>query len=143
MTPTIINHPSQLNALSILPLFRPVRRAPIHLAGAMEKHPQREAWERDINSHLRACGCSSAANGLLLGLIVAGLVIAWQVMATDDSMTPLRAIGLFFTLAIGGAVVGKLTGLASADRKLKMLVTVIQGHWKVDTPPGDGAISCG
>ncbi len=141
--PTVIDHPSQLNALSTLPLFRPLNRSPIQLAGGLEKHPKRDAWEKDINQLMRSCGCGTAANGLLLGIIAAALTISYQLIAGDEGVSLLRSIALVAGLAIAGAIAGKLTGLAAANRKLKGLIATIQDDWKVESLPGAGGIVCG
>jgi hypothetical protein len=141
--PIVIDHPSQLNALSTLPLLRSIQRGPVRLAGDLKNHPQREEWEKDINRLLRTCGCSSAANGLLLGIVVATMIIAYQMIADSDGTTLTIVVVTVATLAIGFAVAGKLTGLAAANRKLRALVSIIQSNWKVENLPGNAGLFCG
>lgn len=129
-----IDHPSQLNALSVLPLARTRALGTLRLAGDIAEHPKKEEWEADLNKHYYACGCSAGAKGLLLGLL-AGVVYA--IFVSKEPST-LAAVGIVLAPAVVGAVLGKVVGLLRASTRLRRTVHEIQEHWKVEpTDPAD------
>jgi hypothetical protein len=137
----VINHPSELNSISALPIKRTVGLGRIRLGESAAKHPERETWERELNRGHFACGCDAAAKGLLIGL-VAGIVWSWSTFANGDaSLWPLifKIVGI----AIAGAMVGKAVGLFAAEARLRKVVQSIQEQWKVDSPPQEALIMCG
>jgi len=114
----VIDHSSQLNALTVVPFLRPRVLGTVRLGGVMAEDPRREAWERDINRNFYACGCDTGAQGLLLG-VLAGAAAAligfrgapWTVIA-----------GVILAGAIAGAAIGKVLGLVQAQRRLGRVV---------------------
>lgn len=135
-----INHPSELNSLTIPRPFRKPNRGVIRLSPEFN-HPDKEQWEADINRFYYACGCPTSAKALLLMLLV-GIGAGITTFAFD--VLPLaQAIALPFALAILGAVVGKISGLSVARRRLVRVVHTVQAHWKPDDQMERPMIVCG
>jgi len=135
-----INHPSELNSLTSSRLFRKPGRGIIRLSPEF-KHPEKERWETAINRYYYACGCPTSANGLLL-MLVLGLGASFAAFAFD-AMSLKQLITLPIVAAICGAVIGKLAGLANANRRLTRIVHTIQANWKPDDKLEDPIIICG
>jgi hypothetical protein len=117
----IIDHSSQLNALTVAPFLRPRGLGTVRLSGVMADDPRREAWERDINRNFYACGCDTGSRGLVIGVFVGGAVALigfreapWSVIA-----------GIVAAGAITGAVIGKVIGLVQAQGRLRRVVDEI------------------
>lgn len=122
-----VNHPSELNSLTTLRLFRKRGRGTIRLSPEF-KHPEKEQWEADINHYYYACGCSSGAKGLVV-MLVLGLGVGAAAYVFDA--LPLRqVVALPIAFAIVGAVIGKVSGLATARRRLTRVVHTVQANWK-------------
>ncbi len=135
----LINHPSQLNGLSTLP--------PLHRAGIGKitlndsfQHQNKEQMEYELNKNYYACGCSQGAKALLIGLVVFGLGAAYGFQNYDWTLT--KSLTTFFGGAIGLSLLGKLSGLAMANGKLKKTVREIQSVWKPEWPKAT-TIGCG
>ncbi|MEZ5331984.1 MAG: hypothetical protein R2991_07985 [Thermoanaerobaculia bacterium] len=133
-----IDHPTQLNALSVFPLLRTRTVGRLRLGGSLAGHPERAAWEAELNRQYFACGCDTSAKGLLLGLLGGGLV---GLFAAES---PGAGLGLALGGALAGAVLGKALGLLRAHSRLRDVVRKIQKSWKVE-PPADpiDAWTCG
>jgi len=122
-----VNHPSELNGLTTSRLFRKPGRGTIRLSPEF-KHPEKEQWEADINRYYYACGCSSGAKGLLVMLALGfGVSVAAYVF---DALSLKQMIALPVVTAILGAVIGKVSGLAMARRRLMRVVHTVQANWK-------------
>lgn len=129
----LITHPSQLGALSALPFVHHKGLGALRLGGAVAGHSDRDRWESELNRNFYACGCNTAAAGLLIGLIAGG---AWGVYQyATDVWTPGASAGAALGAAIAGAVIGKLVGLVRANSRLKSTVREIRQAWKVDEKP--------
>jgi hypothetical protein len=137
----VLDHPSQLNALSALPLRRFVAPGPIRLGGTLANHPDREFWEKQINASYRACGCNESALGLGAGLIAAGIYLA--VRTADPSAPWLSAMAVIGGAAIAGALLGKLAGRVRANARLQRTIDTIRPHWKAERPAAGGILACG
>lgn len=126
----VINHPSQLNALSVLPFVRTKGLGTILLGGSIAEHPQRKNWERDLNTSYHACGCHQGAVGLIIGLALAG---AWTVFSYYQGTGRIgTALWVVLVGGITGAAFGKLAGLLRARGRLKHTIREIQGQWISD-----------
>jgi hypothetical protein len=139
----VIDHPSQLNALSPLPGLRPLRRLPVSLGGSLADHPRRKEWEAAINRNFLACGCSASSKGLLLGIMAGGLFLVLRAAGGADGLSFWSAAGLVLGPALAGAVAGKLAGLAMAGRRLRAAVADVQANWKVEPAPEGPTTACG
>jgi hypothetical protein len=124
---TQINHPSELNDLAAYRLFRKPGRGTIRLSPEF-KHPEREQWESNINRYYYACGCSTGAKGLL-GMLLLGIGVS-IVAYFFDALSLKQLVALPIAAAIAGAVIGKLSGLATARRRLTRVIHTVQANWK-------------
>ena len=135
-----INHPSELNSLITFGLFRKPGRGTIRLSPAF-KHPEKERWEADVNRYYYACGCSTGAKGLLLMLLLGlGASVASYVF---DALSLKQMLALPIASAIVGAVIGKLSGLAAARRRLTRVIHTVQASWKPDGKTERPIVICG
>jgi hypothetical protein len=137
----IINHPSQLSALSVLPVVRTPGAGRIVIADAKVDDNQRLAWERKLNHLYFACGCVYAAVGLTVAVLgyATWLVVRpghWSDLAWRDLW-----IGLATIAAAAG--IGKTIGLLRANRRLKQAVGEIQRDWKVPLEEEGRTSTCG
>lgn len=133
-----IDHPSQLNALSVFPLLRTRTAGRLRLGGSLTGHPRREAWEAELNRRYFACGCDTSAKGLLLGLAAGGALGVVTTGGWGPGLT-VAVVG-----AVAGAVVGKVLGLLRARAGLRAVVREIQASWKVEPPSEPVAVwTCG
>lgn len=136
-TDTLIDHPSQLNALSVLPHARTKGMGALRLGGTLTDHPRRAQWEAELNRHYYACGCNAGGVGLLAG-IAAGIALAWL-----GPYGAAAGTGLTVTAAIAGALLGKLIGLAAAQQRLRHTVQEIQKEWQPREKPALEPWACG
>jgi hypothetical protein len=136
----LIEHPSELNALTAPRPFRKRGRGRIRLSPELD-HPERETWEAAINRYYHACGCSSGAKGLLL-MLVLGVAAAASAYGFDLLSVP-QTIAIPLASAVAGAVFGKLAGLATARRRLIRVVHTVQANWKPRDPQERPSITCG
>jgi hypothetical protein len=107
----------------------------------MEGHQDRERWERDLNRFYFACGCSAGAKGLVLGLL-AGAVAGVAAVAGGWS-GPAGGVALAGGAVVTGALLGKLAGLAQAERQLRATVAAIQASVRDREPGRAEAQHCG
>jgi hypothetical protein len=137
----VLDHPSQLNALSALPLKRFVAPGSIRLGGSLAGHPQRELWEKQINASYRACGCNESSLGLGAGLIAGGLYAASG--AAESTIPWLSTTVIVIGAAIAGAALGKLAGRVRANMRLQRTINTIRPHWKDEGPTSQDILVCG
>jgi hypothetical protein len=135
-----ISHPSELNGLTQPLLFRKTRPGPIRLSDEFE-HPEKERWEADINRYYYACGCSSAANGLL-GMLVLGLGLGLTLYMLNVLSLP-QVVVLPVAAAIVGAIIGKISGLTTARRRLTRVIHTVQANWRPKDKTEVPSIICG
>lgn len=135
-----INHPSELNNLTTSRLFRKPGRGTIRLSPEF-MHPEKGQWEADINRYYYACGCSSGAKALLVMLIL-GLGISFAAYVFD-ALSLKQIIALPIAAAIFGAVIGKVSGLATARRRLTRVVYTVQATWKPENKEERPIVVCG
>lgn len=135
-----INHPSELNSLTTSRLFRKPGRGLIRLSPEF-RHPEKDQWEASINRYYYACGCSSGAKGLLV-LLVLGLGVSFTTYVFDT--LPLKqTLALPIAAAIFGAMIGKLSGLATARRRLTRVVHTVQANWEPEDKAERPIVICG
>lgn len=137
----LVEHSSQLNGLSTLPLARTPGLGTIRLGGVMARHPERERWERELNRSYHACGCDTGAKGLLLALVPG--VAAGASGLSREAYTGLGAAGVGLGFALAGAVLGKLVGLVRAQRRLSRVAAEIQGAVREREPSVVEVWTCG
>jgi hypothetical protein len=118
----IISHPSELDALSVLPILRKPGQRRVTIAEHLIASPQREQLERELNRRLFACGCTAATFGVLLG---AAAYAVWAYVAAPDISLVAHA-GRGLAAVVAGAVVGKIAGLFSAENRLKHAVADVR-----------------
>lgn len=127
----LVYHPSQLNALSVLPWMHRTGLGKILLADTYV-NDNKQQMEMELNKSYHACGCSEGAKALLLGLIA--FSIAGTAGYFYASLTWQQAI----TTVAGGtvlmALLGKFAGLLMANRKLKKTIREIQSNWNPAWP---------
>ena len=130
--PNTIDHPSQLDALSVLPLMRPVSRHPVLLAGELSHHPMKEKWESQLNRLQRECGCGFAGVAMFAGVLI-GTVLTFfvPVMHSGGLLSSSIWIG---TIAIACAIVGKFIALIGIQKRLRNVIEEIQQQWMVGHP---------
>ncbi len=139
----VIDHPSQLNALSSLPGFRPIPRGRLRLAGSIFTHPKRVQWEKELNASYGACGCGASAKFMVVAIAIGLFYLAVQAFRAPEAFHWGRAIVWCVGFAIAAAALGKLAGLAGANRRLKTTVREIQRDWKVEPPKPHEISICG
>ena len=125
---TIIDHPSELNALSSFPFSRKRGLGKIVLSEAFQ-HEDREQLEKDINTHYYACGCNTSAKYLLSGLVIGVLLVAGTNFLPNYQLN-LSPITTILVTTIGGGILGKIVGLLSANAKLKRSIHTVQALWR-------------
>jgi hypothetical protein len=128
---TIINHPSQLNALSSYSFSRRRGLGKIELSDVFQ-HPEREKLEENLNKNYYACGCSTSARYLISGLVVGVLAVAVD-NTFFETHRILHPISTVLITTFGGAIIGKLVGLSKANSKLKRTIHTIQAFWRPKT----------
>lgn len=136
---TVIEHTSQLNALSTFPLLRQPSLGVLRLGGEMARHEKRETWQRDLNRNYHACGCDTGAKGLLIGFLV-GLIFEALSVAPWMSW---QSAGIVVGSALAGALIGKIIGLARAQFRLKETIREIVAEIRPREPAVIDGISCG
>lgn len=124
-----IHHPSQLAGVTVWRTLRARTLGPVHIASDAIAPEQARAWERQLNSLQRACGCEAAGIGLAIGAVIA---FAWWWLTDADVATGV-AVTRSVALVFGAAIIGKVIGLWRAERRLQRLVTEIRGEWRA--PP--------
>ena len=128
---TIIEHPSQLNALSAFSFSRRRGRGKIQLSQSFQ-HPERGQLEAAINKNYYACGCSTSARYLIAGLVIGGLALGVDTYLLQDSWIQ-WPMTIVLATTFGGAILGKLVGLANANAKLKRSIHTVQAFWRPQT----------
>jgi hypothetical protein len=137
----IVRHPSELAALSVLPLRQPRPRGRVVLWDPHVAEEERLDWEARLNRSYRACGCGEASLGLLVGLLGAGAVVG--ALALDGAGPgAVAAAGWVLGSAIAGNLLGKAMGLWRAEARLKRLVREITARWPHEPRP-TSAEGCG
>jgi hypothetical protein len=101
-----ITHPSELSALSTLPWQRMPGRGRIVIDDANVAELLRTKWEQQLNRMYFACGCDSAAIGLMVGIVgyAAWILLrpgGWASLGEYDALVGLG-------VAVGVALVGKV-----------------------------------
>ena len=123
-----ISHPSKLNSLSTLPLYRKQGLGTLVLSDSFN-HPERDNWQKELNKNYYACGCDTGAKWLVSGLILFGVCSAYFYKANNWNLVT----SIIFW--IGGAIVlsgiGKFYGLLKANSKLKQTIHKIKSNWNV------------
>jgi hypothetical protein len=135
-----INHPSELNTLTASRLFRKSGLGVIRLSSEF-RHPEKDQWEAAINRYYYACGCSSGAKGLLM-MLALGLGASVAAYAFD-ALSLKQLVALPFASAIVGAVIGKVSGLTIAQRRLTRVVHTVQANWKPEGKVERPIVTCG
>jgi hypothetical protein len=118
----VINHPRELDALSVLPIKRPMGQRKVAIAEHLVASPQREQLENDLNRRLFACGCIAATAGVLIGAVAYAV---WALVAAPD-VGVLSHIGRGVGAVVAGAFIGKLVGLFSAESRLKQAIADVR-----------------
>ena len=130
-----ISNSAGLTTLSVWPGKRSPGQGPIVLQDESLPEDQRTAYAAELNRAYYACGCTEAAQGMLLGLV--GAVALVPVMGLQFSSLSLLA------LPVVGLVIGKFAGLARAERRLKQTVKQIISEWQPADPPKPDHWACG
>lgn len=140
MKSTEFLHPSELNALGALPMLRRRGLGKMSLSSSFD-HPDKARLETELNAYYYACGCSTSAKLLLLG-IAAGLIYSAFGSAFQDMGLGNAAL---FTIGAGiaGAISGKLLGLYRAHKKLIKTVHTVQALWRPEVARETEQILCG
>lgn len=134
--PQLITYPNDLDGLSVLPGKRLPGAGRIKIAAAGIDEKSREDWERRLNVRYYACGCAESAIGLVLGVAVAGLVLAFGLR---DGWSVLGLVAI----PIAGLVAGKIAGMIRAETRLKATVAKIREEWgEIKLPEPDDWV-CG
>lgn len=127
----VIQHPTQLNALSTLPVLHKTGLGKIVLDETLQ-HPDKDKWEREINKRYYTCGCSQGAQALMIGLILFGAGGAIGYFKYE--LTFSNTLTIFFVGSITMAVLGKFIGLISANKQLRKVIKEVQSVWKPNWP---------
>ena len=129
----VFTHPSQLDALSVLPFLWKRGLGTLRLGGNIMEHPERKRWEDKLNRYYDTCGCNEGAAGLIIGLLSGS---AWAGYSYFKGISGGGvAVGIAFSIAIVGAIIGKLFGRFRANEKLKQTIRDIQGQWQPEEKP--------
>ncbi len=134
-------NPAQLNALSTIPFIRTSGIGKLRLGGNITEHPERTRWEKELNRHYHACGCDTGAKGLLISLLAGSTWAGYSY--SQGSWGAGFAAGVALSITIGGAMIGKLSGLMRANRKLKQTISEIQSQWQHEKKTESEHWSCG
>jgi hypothetical protein len=118
----VIRHPSELDALSVLPIKRMPGQRRVAIAEHLIASPQREEFESELNRRLFACGCEAATAGVLLA---AAAYAVWAFVTISD-VGILGHIGRGLLAAIVGGFIGKLAGLVAAENRLKQTISDVR-----------------
>jgi Flp pilus assembly pilin Flp len=137
----VLKHSSELNALTTNRFFRTRGLGILRLGGVMDELPERERWETELNRSYYACGCSAGATGLIFGLIAG--VVAVAIPAVREPLGTWLAAGLGVTIALCGAIIGKVTGLVQAQGRLNRTIREIQAAAGPREPKMKEGIICG
>lgn len=134
-----LTHPDQLRGLSISVLGH--RQAgPIKIRDATIDGSRREAWEAQLNRAYFACGCPQSA----LAMTFAAFAYILAVVVFQPDLGPAWAYAAWGALAtIAGAIIGKLVGLHSANRRLRALTEAIHREWPAESREGYERFDCG
>lgn len=134
--PQVITFPNDLNGLSVLPGRRLPGAGRIEIAAEGVDQKTREAWERRLNARYYACGCAEGSIGLVLGVAVCGLALAF---GSRDGWSILGLVAV----PLAGLVIGKIAGLIRAEARFKETVAEIREQWgEVALPEPDDWV-CG
>jgi hypothetical protein len=120
----VLQHSSELNALTTNRFLRTRGLGALRLGGVMGGLPERERWETELNRSYYACGCGAGAKGLILGLIGGAVVAAIPAVRAPLGAWPAAGVGVAITL--GGAILGKIAGLMQAQQRLDRTIREIQ-----------------
>ena len=135
----LVDHPSQLNALSVLPWLHSAGLGRIVFADTYV-NDNKQQMEMILNKSYHACGCSEGAKALLLGLIT--FSIAGMAGYFYASWTWPQTISTIAGGTVLMSLLGKFTGLLLANRKLKKTIREIQSDWNPQWPDSKD-IGCG
>jgi hypothetical protein len=80
-------------------------------------------WQRRLDRHLYACGCTSGAITLLAAIAA---LAAIQFVADVEFGSRLRTAGVWVAVAFAAALVGKTAGLAAAQVNRRRLYSEIE-----------------
>lgn len=136
-----ISHPSQLNRLSVLPVFRIPGKGVIEIAAPDIDSKIRVQWEHDLNKYYFGCGCDKATIGLLIGIVS---IVLWHLLNSSGqelslTMDILISAGILFLFT----AIGKYIGLFLIQRKLNVLVEQIKSKWRGQLEPVSEPWHCG
>lgn len=137
----LISHPAELRALAVFPGLRSPGRARIVIADQKLPEATRKQWERQINRQYFACGCDASALGLIAG--AAGYALWMALRPGGFTATSWGDLGLGFLVVLATAFVGKLVGLARAQRRLRQAVESIEREWHAEPLPQGPFPVCG
>ena len=79
-------------------------------------------WEARLNKELEECGCSEGARFLTGALLVFGVYAAYR------GELNWRLVGIGVGLSIGFAMLGKIWGLARAQRRLTAMISALESE---------------
>ena len=139
----VIQDPSDLLTLSVLPLKRPMGMRRVMIGEGLVPEVSRQELDEQINKHLFACGCTESAIGIVVAVIG---YAAWALLASPDlSWVALTLYGV--GAVFGGAVVGRIYGLLRAEKRLRQTVENIRDTIKsagmFQPRPNPGEPICG
>ena len=141
LAPFQVRYPVELRSLSVLPLKRNPGIGAVVIADATLPQDKRQAWERQINRHLRACACAESSFGLLLGLIGYVVYLLWRWSAGAELGWSALGWGVLFVSIC--ALMGKWLGLVRAEMRYRDLVRRIAEEWPAEPPKATRIIRCG
>lgn len=128
---TIIEHPSQLNALNAFSIARRRGVGKIQFSDSFQ-HFEREQLENEINKNYYSCGCDTSARYLIAGLVIGALLVVLDSTLLKDQWIS-NPVLTILVITIGGAILGKLVGLVKANFKLKRTIHTVQALWRPKT----------
>jgi len=137
----IISHPSQLNGLSVLPVFRFPGKGVIEIDAPDIDSKTKAQWEHNLNKYYFGCGCDKATVGLLIGI---ASIVLWYLLNSSS-----QELSLFMDILISAVVlflftaIGKYIGLLLIQRKLNVLIEQIKSKWKGQLEPVSEPWHCG
>jgi hypothetical protein len=134
-------YPADLTALSVLPLKRKRGISRVVIADPDVPKDKKDAWERDINRNLHACGCAESSVLILLGLAGYCAYLLWRWSA--GGQIGWRHLGWGLLVLAVAAVIGKGVGLLRAETRYRELVRRIGQEWRARPPKTDTISKCG
>lgn len=138
--PVVIDNPSELDRLRVVPGLRSPGLGRIQLATAQDLDPEtRSDFEKRLNGHYFACGCDTAALFIVIAIVGSLTLI---VAGGADNLGKWSWL-LGFLLVLVAAALGKFVGKLRAERQFRQVVAELKRVWRVPVKTSEQISNCG